>query len=70
MTNGSIYFHFLEARRRDPVGMDDFSAWLKSEEKKNAKYIRALREIDFYFHSLSNLKEEIIAALARLERKR
>ena len=70
MTNGSIFFHFLEARRRVPVGMDDFSAWLKSEEKKNAKYIRALREIDFYFHSLSNLKEEIIAALARLERKR
>jgi len=70
MTNGSIFFHFLEARRRDPVGMDDFSAWLKGEEKKNAKYFRALESIDFYFHSLSNLKEEIIAALAKVERKR
>jgi len=70
MTNGSIFFHFLEARRRVPVGMDDFSAWLKGEEKKNAKYIRTLGSIDFYFHSLSNLKEEIIAALAKVERKR
>jgi hypothetical protein len=70
MTNGSIFFHFLEARRRVPVGMDDFSAWLKGEEKKNAKYIRTLASIDFYFHSLSNLKEEIIAALAKVERKR
>ena len=24
MTGGSIYFHFLEARRRPPLGMDDF----------------------------------------------
>ncbi|MGB7972220.1 MAG: DUF5752 family protein [Candidatus Deferrimicrobiaceae bacterium] len=70
MTNGSIFFHFLEARRRAPVGMDDFSAWLKGEEKKNAKCIRTLESIDFYFHSLSNLKEEIIAALAKVERKR
>ena len=70
MTNGSLFFHFLEARRRVPVGMDDFSAWLKGEEKKNAKYIRTLGSIDFYFHSLSNLKEEIIAALAKVERKR
>ena len=70
MTNGSIYYHFLEARRRPPVGTDDFSVWLKEEEKKNAKYIRALESIDFYFHTLSHLKEEIIAALGKVERKR
>ncbi len=70
MTNGSVYYHFLEARRREPVGRDDFSAWLKEEEKKNAKYIRALESIDFYFHSLSNLKEDLVAALGKVERKR
>lgn len=70
MTNGSIYYHFLEARRRPPVGKDDFTAWLKGEEKKNARYIRALDSIDFYFHSLSNLKEELVVALAKVERKR
>jgi hypothetical protein len=70
MTNGSVYYHFLEARRRTPAGRDDFSAWLKEEEKKNARYIRALDSIDFYFHSLSNLKEELVAALEKVERKR
>ena len=30
MTNGSVYYHFLEALRRPPVGKDDFSAWLMS----------------------------------------
>ncbi len=70
MTNGSVYYHFLEARRRKPVGKDDFSTWLKEEEKKNAKYIRALESIDFYFHSLNNLKEELVAALDKVERKR
>ena len=70
MTNGSVYYHFLEARRRTPAGRDDFSAWLEEEEKKNARYIRALDSIDFYFHSLSNLKEELITALENVERKR
>jgi hypothetical protein len=70
MTNGSIYYHFLDARRRPPVGKDDFSAWLLEEEKKNAKYIRALESIDFYFYTLSYLKEELIAALGKVERKR
>jgi len=69
MTNGSVYYHFLEARRREPVRRDDFSAWLKAEEKKNAKYIRALESIDFYFHSLSNLKDNLVSALEKAERK-
>jgi hypothetical protein len=64
MTNGSIYYHFLEARRRTPAGNDDFTAWLREEENRNAKYIRALESIDFYFHSLRNLKEELVSALA------
>jgi hypothetical protein len=70
MTDGSIYYHFLDARRRPPVGKDDFSVWLMEEEKKNAKYIRALESIDFYFYTLSYLREELIAALGKVERKR
>ncbi len=70
MTNGSIYYHFLDARRRPPIGKDDFSVWLMEDAKKNAKYIRALESIDFYFFTLSHLKEELIAALGKVERKR
>lgn len=70
MTNGSIYYHFLEARRRTPGGKDDFTSWLLGEEKRNARHLKALGSIDFYFHTLSNLKEELVAALAEAERKK
>jgi hypothetical protein len=64
MTNGSIYYHFLEARRRTQTRTDDFTTWLREEEKRNEKYIRALESIDFYFHSLSHLREDLVSALS------
>jgi hypothetical protein len=59
MTNGSVYFHFLEARRRPPFGKDDFTAWLMGDEEANRPYIRALASVDFYFHSLPHLRREL-----------
>ncbi len=69
MTNGSIYFHFLEARRRSPTGKDDFTAWLleNNDGGKNRPYIEALGGIDFYFHSLADLRKELAARLSGLE---
>jgi len=65
MTNSSIYFHVLEARRRDPVGVDDFSAWLKGCDGQWGHYIRALESIDVTFFTLSELREKLIAVLTR-----
>jgi len=59
MTNGSVYYHFLEARRRPPIGKDDFTAWLMEDEEANRPYIRALASIDFYFHDLPHLRREV-----------
>ena len=59
MTNGSVYFHFLEARRRPPLGRDDFTSWLMEAEEANRPYIQALASIDFYFHSLPHLRREL-----------
>ena len=67
MTNGSIYYHFLEARRRPPVGVDDFSAWLSQEGEACASYIKALGTIDYYFHSMVHLRADILRALAEAE---
>ncbi|HEX9206160.1 MAG TPA: DUF5752 family protein [Candidatus Deferrimicrobiaceae bacterium] len=64
MTNGSVYFHFLEARRRPPFGVDDFTAWLMENEETNRPYIRALSSVDFYFHSLPHLRRELARVLA------
>ncbi len=63
MTNGSVYYHFLEALRRPPVGMDDFSAWLAERGPESEPHIRALRAIDIQFHSLSHLRRELVRAL-------
>ena len=68
MTSGSIYFHFLEARRRPPVGMDDFSAWLSDREAEGNLFREAFQSIDFAFSTLSELRGELVEAL--LFRKR
>jgi Family of unknown function (DUF5752) len=69
MTNGSVYFHFLEARRRPPIGKDDFTSWLLEnvDGGRNRLYIEALASIDIYFHSLADLRKELAALLSGLE---
>jgi hypothetical protein len=69
MTEGSVYFHFLEARRRPPFGNDDFSAWLHENDAggKNIPYVEALARIDFYFHTLPHLRKELARVLSDLE---
>jgi len=69
MTGGSVYYHFLEARRRPPSGKDDFTAWLLENDdgEKNRPYIEALARIDFYFHTLVHLRKELVRVLSALE---
>lgn len=69
MTAGSVYFHFLEARRRPPVGKDDFTAWLLENfnDEKSRAYIEAMGRIDFYFHTLPHLRRELVKVLSTLE---
>ncbi|MDO8738086.1 DUF5752 family protein, partial [Candidatus Deferrimicrobium sp.] len=69
MTGGSVYFHFLEARRRPPFGKDDFTAWLLENDagEKSRTYVEALASIDFYFHTLPHLRKELVKVLSSLE---
>ena len=64
MTNGSIYFHFLEARRRLPVGLDDFSAWLAGFPGQEG-WCGALQAVDFVFFTLPDLREELVRVLEK-----
>lgn len=66
MSNGSIYFHFVEAQRRTPVGMDDFSHWIGGFGEAGRPSVEALRHIDFYFYTLRELREELVRVLAPL----
>jgi hypothetical protein len=71
MSRGSIYYHFLEALRRPPIGKDDFTAWLiESGGSEVEPYIRAIASIDFFFHNLSRLQRELVNVLSGLEASR
>lgn len=70
MTNGSVYFHFLEGLRRPPLQMDDFSAWLLKYGPEGEPYAKAVSKIDFYFKTLTALREELCAALDALKEDR
>lgn len=72
MTGGSVYYHFLEARRRPLFGKDDFTTWLLENENggNNRPYIEALARIDFYFHTLVHLRRELTKVLSDLEGKK
>ncbi|MBP1749721.1 MAG: hypothetical protein H6Q52_2260 [Deltaproteobacteria bacterium] len=56
--DGSIYYHFYEARMRVPGGVDDFSQWIEQalHKKELAERIRA---IDPFMHDTSEIRAYI-----------
>jgi hypothetical protein len=65
MSNGSIYFHFVEARRRPPWGKDDFSTWISTWDSPPADLAAALSSIDFRWLSLHGIKTQIHRVFTR-----
>jgi hypothetical protein len=65
ISTSSVYFHFIEARRRTENYTDDFSLWLEGFGRGVEPMIESLRSIDFYFLTLPEIKESLIAALNR-----
>lgn len=63
MTNGSIFYHFIEARRRTPDRLDDFSEWLSQFGDAGAGYACVLRSIDFTFFTLTEMRKTLIECL-------
>lgn len=59
---GSIYYHFIDARRRTEGGLDDFSEWIKSfNSHQFASLLQEIASVDPYFLSLTEIQERIIA---------
>jgi hypothetical protein len=61
MSTGSIYYHFIDARHREPLLEDDFTAWLKSWGDAYEPIVRRLAHVDVYLWSLSELRERVAA---------
>jgi hypothetical protein len=65
MSVGSIFYHFIDARRREPVSVDDFRAWLMGLGLGYEALIDDLAEVDPYFESLYVLRDHLAALFAR-----
>jgi hypothetical protein len=64
LSTGSIFYHFIDARRRVPVAQDDFSVWLSGLDGEYDELIDRLGGIDPYFGSLAELREQLADAFA------
>lgn len=63
MTVGSIFYHFIDARRRNAKGMDDFQNWIKDFGKDYQGLCSNINEIDPYFATLAELRNKLIEVL-------
>jgi hypothetical protein len=59
MTSSSIFYHFIDARRRTFGNMDDFSAWLYGFEDRYVELCRRLGALDPFFCSLTELRNQL-----------
>jgi hypothetical protein len=67
MSLSTIYYHFVEARRRTPTRLDDFTVWMSDLQNPPQALIQSFRQIDFYFMALPEMKEKLIQASRNLE---
>jgi hypothetical protein len=56
----SIFYHFIDARRRAPEGIDDFSAWLDAYGEEYAVLRNEIASIDLYFSTMSEIREKLV----------
>ncbi len=63
MSAGSIFYHFVDARRRTPEAVDDFRAWLTGLPSDHGPAAKRLAKVDPFFRSLVELRAEIESAL-------
>lgn len=63
-STGTIFYHFIDARRRSAEGMDDFSAWLLSCDGRFADLVAQLAGVDPYFSTLLELRNRLAVTLA------
>ena len=60
VATGTIFYHFIDARRRLEDGSDDFRFWLAAFGERYEELARRLAAIDPFFSSLSQIRDEIV----------
>ncbi|MBZ0271156.1 DUF5752 family protein [bacterium] len=65
LSTGSVFYHVIDARRRNTGRYDDFSLWLESFGAECEDVVHELRAIDPFFSSLTELRDKIASVMAR-----
>ncbi len=58
---GSLFYHFIDSRRRSESGGDDFTQWLQCWGGRYRDLMDEILTVDPYFNSLIELREELAA---------
>jgi Family of unknown function (DUF5752) len=71
LSPGSIFYHFVDARRRTQLGKNDLSMWLMGFGDEYQGLLDHIALIDPYFTTLTELRDELhrVFTLYRRERK-
>lgn len=59
MGTGSIFYHFIDARRRTPDSIDDFREWLLGFGSRYADLVGLIATVDPYFPTLVELRDRL-----------
>lgn len=59
LSAGSVFYHFIDARRRRDDGYDDFRGWLQNLDERGQSIASELAALDPYFSTLSELKSDL-----------
>jgi hypothetical protein len=60
LSTSSIFYHFVDARRRTETGTDDFSEWLGNFGDQYNSLREELADVDPFFGSLSELRNQLV----------
>lgn len=63
ISRSSIFYHFIDARRREIITLDDFSSWLHGYHEEFTPLIERLRQIDPYFIPLTDLQQKLSSTI-------
>jgi hypothetical protein len=60
MTRSSVFYHFIDARRRTPDGIDDFRGWLREQGDGYPELCEQLATMDPFFSSLAETRQRLL----------
>lgn len=59
MSLGSVFYHFIDARRRTQSGYNDFTEWLWTWDEQHRRLADAIASLDPYFKTLTEIREKL-----------